>query len=86
MLRLADFYDDEDLARQIKRAKRQALRDLEDDDGEEMQAPRGTQRNAEEIDSDQETRVSIGRVKRERQSRGPPSSQTAEDEMNMEVE
>ena len=96
MLQLDDFHIDNVLLRQIKQAERQAARDLEDDDGDDS-APRGTQRSRpadvdeeddDSVDVEAVRRVTITRVKRERQqSRGlsiapghQESSEPGEDE------
>lgn len=71
MLKLADFYDDNEILRQIKRSNRQAEFDIEDDDDDLL--PRGTQRNRpEEIDEmesgDEAPERKIARIKAERHS------------------
>jgi hypothetical protein len=81
MLKVVDFYDDSEILRKMRRSNRQAAYEMEDDD-EEDEAPRGTQRNRpEELDEesgeDVQQRRNFARIKRERQSRSfdvaPPS-------------
>lgn len=75
MLELDDFFDDQLLLRQVKRAQRKKTLEMEDDEDEAGAGHRGAR--AEEIDDegesilDEQRRQSIARVKRERQSRGP---------------
>lgn len=79
MLSLEDFYDDELLLRQTKRAQRKdAHQDDDDDDGEDDDGPRGTQRDRPEqidedeeddgvdIDAEEDRSKMIAKVKRER--------------------
>lgn len=71
MLKLADFYDDNEILRQIKRSNRQAELDIEDD--EDDQLPRGTERNRPESVDEEESgneapEQTIRRIKAERQS------------------
>ncbi|RFU35111.1 hypothetical protein B7463_g1247, partial [Scytalidium lignicola] len=85
MLELKDFYEDQLLLRQVKRAKRQAAAGMDDDDVDNSQLPpRGTQMDpediddADDIDEDEDDegeadrrRQYIAKVKRERMSRDP---------------
>jgi GAF domain-containing protein len=79
MLKLDEFYDDGEILHKMRRADREAAREMEEDD-EEEQAPRGTQATRpEELEDDEESeavssRKSIARVKKERQSRGQSSA------------
>ena len=79
MLSLKDFYDDDLLARQVKRAlARDAQQDDDDDDdgGDNDHIPRGTQRNRPEqiedddgvdIEEEEERSQMRARIKREKQ-------------------
>lgn len=79
LLEERDFFTDQLLVRQVKRAAREAAGELdEDDDDLEDNRPRGTQRNRPEpvddyddVVSDEERRQTIARVKREMSSHGP---------------
>lgn len=78
MLKVADFYDDGEILRKMRRANMQAAYAMEEDD-EEDEVPRGTQRNRpEELDEesgdDQVRQQNISRIKRERQSRAPSTA------------
>jgi hypothetical protein len=77
MLELKDFYDDQLLLRQVKRATKQAAAAELDEDEDDYAGPRGTQSaRPEQIDDDEDDdegvdvedrRRTIARVKRERQ-------------------
>jgi hypothetical protein len=77
MLQLDDFYDDEALRRQVKRAqKKQAAREMDDDDEDEDILEPGGHRGVVEIDSDNPTPRKVRMVKREQQSSGPSLAPT----------
>jgi hypothetical protein len=74
MLELNDFFDDQLLLRQVKRAQRRAALDMEEDDDVAESRRRGA--GPEEIGEGdsilpEQRRQTIVNVKRERQSRGP---------------
>ena len=70
MLQLDDFFDDEALRRQVKRAqKKQAAREMDDDEDEDILEP-GGHGGVVEIDSDNPTPRKVRIVKREQQSSG----------------
>jgi hypothetical protein len=75
MLELNDFYDDQLLLRQVKRAQRRAGLEMDDDDAAD---PRRREVRAEELDAEgdssilpEEKRRTTMSMKREQQSRGP---------------
>jgi hypothetical protein len=77
MISLKDMYDDQVLSRQVKRAEQRANREYDDDEDED-DMPRGTQRRRpEEIEDEsgflergESARKKGERFKRERMSRG----------------
>ncbi|KAH8816213.1 zinc-finger of the MIZ type in Nse subunit-domain-containing protein [Xylogone sp. PMI_703] len=81
MLELKDFYEDQLLLRQVKRAKRQEVA-MEDDEDNSILPTRGTQMDPEDIDDAddvddddddeaEQRRRHIAKIKRERMSRDP---------------
>jgi hypothetical protein len=76
MLELSDFYDDQLLLRQVKRAQRRNEVDMEDD--EDAAESRRRDAQVEEVDDEGESillpekrRSSVKNMKREPKSRGP---------------